>query len=411
MKPRTLEQKRVQSLISKSRPIGKRAIRRIEEGDITKDKVKVCYFCQWERVEEYQVFRYFEVMRNLKTKKIKYIDEKFRNYLNCENFKQTIVAKCFNGMATCNSRMPVFYHSSELEVRTPHTSCGGWYQIYDYQDCECYDTYVKSVHPLMVQRKVTPRVIEEWGSYSFLKDLFGENGAMIETSLCWGDKNLLNYLLSGNQHRVDNNVFWRSMLIARRHGFDFTYIKYTDFSDYLYQLQDLGLDLHSPKYLCPTDFHNEHARLCDIAYRRREAENIRREEERERKSLTTELGKDETFKKEHGKYFSILIKTDGLNIRPLTSILEFFEEGKAMHHCVYSCHYYDNANSLILSARDNEGNRVETIEYDLKGLKVLQSRGVCNKFTPFHDEIVSVVERQMPMLLKQIKRQDAKVAC
>ena len=54
---------------------------------------------------------------------------------------------------------------------------------------------------------------------------------------------------------------------------------------------------------------------------------------------------------------------------------EFYEEGKAMHHCVYTNAYYNDENSLILSARI-DGERIETVEVDLQTLKVVQSRGV-----------------------------------
>lgn len=57
-------------------------------------------------------------------------------------------------------------------------------------------------------------------------------------------------------------------------------------------------------------------------------------------------------------------------------------------------------NSLILSAKDKNGKRIETIEIDLKTFKVVQSRGVCNKNTDKHDEIVKLV-RDNINLIKQ----------
>lgn len=36
--------------------------------------------------------------------------------------------------------------------------------------------------------------------------------------------------------------------------------------------------------------------------------------------------------------------------------------GEAMHHCVFSAGYYKRPESLILSAKDSKGNRLETIE-------------------------------------------------
>ena len=62
--------------------------------------------------------------------------------------------------------------------------------------------------------------------------------------------------------------------------------------------------------------------------------------------------------------------TDGnIVICPLESITQFYQEGKAMHHCVYKLGYYNRPDSLILSAkgtgetyRDDRGE-LEDAEY------------------------------------------------
>ena len=73
-------------------------------------------------------------------------------------------------------------------------------------------------------------------------------------------------------------------------------------------------------------------------------------------------------------------------------------EGNAMHHCVFACGYYDKDSSLILSAKDRAGNRVETIEVSLKTYQVLQSRGVCNSNTQYHDKIIQLVNDNMNLI-------------
>ena len=72
-----------------------------------------------------------------------------------------------------------------------------------------------------------------------------------------------------------------------------------------------------------------------------------------------------------------------------------------MHHCVYSNEYYLKPNSLILSATI-DGKRVETIEVSLKTLKVLQSRGVCNKNTEYHDRIIELVNKNKRLIRKRM---------
>ena len=81
----------------------------------------------------------------------------------------------------------------------------------------------------------------------------------------------------------------------------------------------------------------------------------------------------------------------------LESVQAFKEEGTAMHHCVFTNEYYGKADSLILSARINE-KRIETIEISLQTLKVVQSRGVCNENTEFHERIIELVNRNIPLI-------------
>ena len=70
-----------------------------------------------------------------------------------------------------------------------------------------------------------------------------------------------------------------------------------------------------------------------------------------------------------------------------------------MQHCVFSNSYYNKPQSLILSARTTgTGERVETIEVDLKGLTIWQSRGKCNKITEYHEQIKQLVTDAMPRI-------------
>lgn len=78
------------------------------------------------------------------------------------------------------------------------------------------------------------------------------------------------------------------------------------------------------------------------------------------------------------------------------------DEGEAMHHCVHKMGYYKKENSLILSAKDKKGKRIETIEIDLKTFRVVQSRGVNNDNTPKHDEIIRLVNNNMDLIRKAI---------
>lgn len=123
------------------------------------------------------------------------------------------------------------------------------------------------------------------------------------------------------------------------------------------------------------------------------------------RSRTTESGEIERAKTEYAlkkANFLDLNITDGfIFISVLQNVEDFYEEGKAMHHCVYSNEYYNRDNSLILSARI-DGKRVETIEVNLENLSIIQSRGACNQDTEYHDRIVSLVNKNMKLIRKRM---------
>ena len=84
----------------------------------------------------------------------------------------------------------------------------------------------------------------------------------------------------------------------------------------------------------------------------------------------------------------------------LDTIEAYQAEGEAMHQYVFKCEYYAKKNSVIHSAHDKDGNRIETIEFSLTENKVTQSRGVCNKHTEYHDRIVNLVNANANRFIK-----------
>ena len=73
-----------------------------------------------------------------------------------------------------------------------------------------------------------------------------------------------------------------------------------------------------------------------------------------------------------------------------------------MRHCVYTNAYYNKENALILSATI-DGERIETVEVDLRTMKVVQSRGVCNSNTEYHDRIIALVESNAEQIRQRMK--------
>ena len=200
----------------------------------------------------------------------------------------------------------------------------------------------------------------------------------VETLLKAGRTDHLRYFLGNNRTFEE---LWQSYKIAVRKGYDITDISL--WSDYVDTLRRLGKDIHNPKYLCPADLKGEHDRRHEELLRQREREEI---EQKQQKAMEEE----ERFKELKSKFFGICFTDGTIQVHVLESVQEHLEEGVSMHHCVFSNAYYLKEDSLILSATI-EGKRIETIEVSLRTLEVVQSRGVCNKNTEYHEQIVNLV--------------------
>lgn len=196
-------------------------------------------------------------------------------------------------------------------------------------------------------------------------------------------------------HRTFNiGDYWASIKICIRNGY--TISDGSMWCDMIDLLRHFGKDTHSPKYVCPTDLKAEHDWLVRKRDRQREREQLK-----ERKQEAKKYEKE--YRKLKGKFFGIVFTDGTLNIRVLESVAEFAEEGTVMHHCVWSNSYYLKKNFLILSATI-DGVRIETIEVSLKTFKVVQSRGTCNQNTAYHDRIINLVDSNMSLIRKRMRK-------
>lgn len=196
--------------------------------------------------------------------------------------------------------------------------------------------------------------------------------------------------------------------IAMRYKYEIT-PEWWDMIDNLYYL---GKDLHNPAIVCPSDPHSAHDKWMQAASRKKERmsekmaslrqlaeekrELIRIEEQAQRieKQKTKAESLAKLYVQKRKPYFDIDITDGTIHIKALQSVEEFYEEGKDMCHCVFSNEYYDVSKKpmcLILSAKIN-GVRVETIEVDLLTFTIVQSRGKHNQNTPYHNEIIKLLQ-------------------
>ena len=181
---------------------------------------------------------------------------------------------------------------------------------------------------------------------------------------------------------LDLDKCWQSYKVAARHGYRPP--DYGLWCDTVRLLEQCGKDIHNAKYICPQDLKAAHDRWLD---KRNKAEEKRRSLEQMAKAKA----KEADFYREKSRYFGIVISDNDIEISVLDSIDAFQAEGSSLHHCVFQCEYYAKADSVILSAHDRQGNRIETVEFSLSQGKVIQSRGLCNANTEYHDRIVGLV--------------------
>ena len=225
----------------------------------------------------------------------------------------------------------------------------------------------------------------------------------IETLMKAGEIEEMKYFLS-NRTTADN--LWASYLIAKRHHYQINNIGM--WCDYLMMLKNLDKDIRNPKNICPQDFieaHDRVNRLIDAKREKARAERERQYEierrEREQQRLLKEKENEDKFIALKSKFFGLVITDNELTIKVLESIDEYYEEGRMQDICVFGAGYYRKEDTLILSARIGD-EIIETVEVDLKTLKVVQCHGKYNKDTKYHNRIINLVNNNAKLIRKRM---------
>ena len=210
-----------------------------------------------------------------------------------------------------------------------------------------------------------------------------------ETMLKAGRESDLAYFL---QHPKRLEELWSSYRITLRNGYRIGGISI--WADYIALLTRLGKDTHNAHYVCPDNLSEAH----DKAHRKAmELENRRERAEKRKKAA----GDEARFRELKGRFVGICFTDGTIEVSVLGSVNEYLEESAALHHCCFASEYYLKPNSLCLSARVN-GERTETVELSLIDFRVLQSRGLCNSNTPYHDRIIRLVESNANLFRRQM---------
>ena len=321
--------------------------------------------------EGYQVLRTVMLMYNVKAGELPKLDysEVMQRWIAPDG-KHATFARLRQTMGTCYYDSWIFH--TDLELRKE------------------IDTYNRIYTGVVYPRQ---KLIPELKRTGYKKALYGQKAldlfrllltdSRAETLIKTGNTKLLKRITDmGWERHIDG--YWQSIRICLRNGYKIK--DATMWCDYIDFLRYFGKDLYNAKYVCPTDLHAEHDRYMN-------------KKAKAQQEIEKHLEKEDAFKEAKAKFFGLMFSDGLISVRVLESVAEIVIEGKAMHHCVGG--YYTKNDSLILSACI-DGKRIETIEVSLSQLRVIQSRGVCNKNTEHHDRIINLVNQNIPLIEKRL---------
>lgn len=330
--------------------------------------------------KDYQVARYFLVDRAARKGKGTWIsiNEAVQIWINKNDGKRTIMARAVKFMSRYYDG---WNFNSEIEIRR---------DVYSYYGSR-YSIWTDYILPNarflpILKRNGLKQTLNKFVDIVSLFPLLLKDNNDIEMIIKTRQYDILKFMIKMNLEKVP---FPHAINICNRNSY-----KVKDFSmyfDYLELLTFFGKDTHNAFYVCPANLKEEHDRFVN---KKRLYDALEKEKENRRIAIQNE----QIYKEQKGKYFGVCFGNDKIIISVLTSVDEFIKEGDAMHHCVFANRYYLKENSLILSAKDNEGNRIETIELDLSTFRVLQSRGRYNSNTQYHEEIISLVNKNISVI-------------
>lgn len=235
----------------------------------------------------------------------------------------------------------------------------------------------------------------------FLQSLLTDSKA--ETLLKAGQHAVLPHFIH-YPHRMGS--LWNAVKICIRNGY---IIKdATMWCDYINLLKHFHKDTQNAKYICPADLKAEHDRLVAMRNRQQERQDRERErrweierQESECRKLERMQENERLYAEMKAKYLDLVFSDGVLRIQVLQSVQEFYEEGKAMRHCVFTNDYFKRKDSLIFSARIGD-ERIETIEISLETFQIVQSRGECNQDTKYHNQIISLVRENIGLVRQRM---------
>lgn len=351
------------------------------------------YLMVTEAVGRFQVNRFFYLGQSYSHKRgLRYFaDETMQRWVS-DNGKMVTLAKNFIPMSW--ELKWNFGSDMSFKKNKSLTYCG----YYDKYNIDTDIVIVKSILPVLKDR-----------CYNGKNSLYGRSQVCIQLDLL-NDSRIETLLKCGFDEfaSLDDSLIkslWNQIKTCMRHQYHLDSQNIRLWLDMIKALEYLGKDIHNPKFICPDNLIESHDFWISKKARKMAKEEADRkavlELERERKRALAEAKKN-AYPQRMAAFLGIFIKGNGFTIRPLQSVVEFQEEGNAMHHCVYTNEYYNKDNCLILSVRDKDNNRLSTVEYDLNDFKIVQNRAACNEEPPLFNEINECIEKRKALFVKAL---------
>ena len=337
------------------------------------------YFSIFTVAEEFQVLRHFCIEKLCKagrSAEYRFI-EAVQNWINAEgevfNMSRTTAASSFYYDA--------WTWGSKLELR-------GW--SYKSQKFNIFSIFIYPEQKFIprLRRNGFKRGLHNISPYVLFPALL--KNSMAETLMKAKQYSLLKYMLIVS----DIQRAWPSIKICLRNNY---LVKDASiWLDYLDLLEYFGKDLRNAKYVCPENMMKEHDKL---SAKKHEVLKKKRLVDQKLKAIKDE----EDFKKLKGKYLGISFSDELIKVIVLDSVHEYIKEGELLHHCVFSSEYYKHEDTLILSARIDDAP-IETIEISLETFSIIQSRGLQNQNSKYHDQILKLVNENIHLFKRSSKQ-------
>ncbi|MCI6672406.1 MAG: PcfJ domain-containing protein [Prevotella sp.] len=334
------------------------------------------YFVISSRVKDWQVCRFFLIR---KQRQLYEVIEPIRLWFNAEGHMEVEAMNRF----CMSGRIDSWIIESELSLKQIPTSYNDYTQMLSISASK-----VTSALPIL-KRNGVKRSFHNMQPRDVIEGLLKNN--MFETLWKCKQYSLLHALAYDWNAGYNDTEKMAAVKVALHHGY-----KITDgrmWLDMIDMLKRAHRDIRNPKFVCPSDLQKGHDEALEWYHKHEEKQR----KIAERKKLLEDKKAAKKYEVARRCFMGMVLSDGKVVIEVLPTVKDVMQEGEAMHHCVFAAEYYKRLDSLLLTAKVN-GERAETIEVDLKRYQLVQSRGVCNQNSKYHDEIVNLVNENMNVI-------------